>query len=61
MRLLVALGVVVAMFLLSAAGASDRRPLKIGIFADLSSVYSRTGGKGAIEAARMAIEDFGAV
>ncbi len=61
MRLLVALGVVVAMVLLSAAGANERRPLKIGIFADLSSVYSRTGGKGAIEAARMAIEDFGAV
>jgi len=56
----VALGVVLAMFALGGARAGERRPIKVAIFADLSSVYSQSGGMGAIEAARMAIEDFGA-
>jgi len=60
MKSLIARGVALAMLLLGAAGATERRPVKIAIFADLSSVYSQTGGEGAIEAARMAIEDFGA-
>ena len=57
---LVALAAVLALFAPSGAGGGERRLLKIAMFADLSSVYSQSGGKGAIEAARMAIEDFGA-
>ena len=55
----VALGVALSSIALAGAGAGERRPIKIAIFADLSSVYSQNGGMGAIEAARMAIEDFG--
>ena len=46
--------------LFGGARATERQPLKVAMFADLSSVYSQTGGTGAVEAARMAIEDFGA-
>jgi branched-chain amino acid transport system substrate-binding protein len=59
MKSFVALGVVLAMVVLDGAGAGGRRSVKIAMFADLSSVYSQAGGMGAIEAARMAIEDFG--
>ena len=41
------------------AFAQDAKPLKIGVLTDLNSVYSDIGGKGNIEAAKMAIEDFG--
>ncbi|RYF57984.1 MAG: ABC transporter substrate-binding protein, partial [Comamonadaceae bacterium] len=41
------------------AHAQDQAPVKIGVLADLSSGYSDIGGKGLIEAARMAISDFG--
>ncbi|MCB1542426.1 MAG: ABC transporter substrate-binding protein [Rhodoblastus sp.] len=41
------------------ARAQDAKPLKIGVLTDLTSVYSDIGGKGNIEAAKMAIEDFG--
>jgi branched-chain amino acid transport system substrate-binding protein len=34
-------------------------PLKIGLITDFSSVYSHNGGIGDLEAAKMAIEDFG--
>jgi branched-chain amino acid transport system substrate-binding protein len=47
-----------AIFLTGAAG-NDPQPVKIGVLADMSSVYSQAGGPGSIEAARMAIEDFG--
>ena len=33
-------------------------PVKIGVIADFSSVYSDIGGQGNVEAAKMAIEDF---
>jgi branched-chain amino acid transport system substrate-binding protein len=33
--------------------------VKIGVLADLSSIYEGLSGKGAIDAARMAVEDFG--
>ena len=36
-------------------------PLKIGLITDFSSVYSHIGGVGDLEAAKMAIEDFGGV
>lgn len=35
------------------------KPLRIGVLSDLSSIYSSIGGKGLIDAARMAVEDFG--
>jgi branched-chain amino acid transport system substrate-binding protein len=60
LRSVVALGAVLLVVLLGAARAGERRPIKIAMFADLSSVYSQVGGMGAIEAARMAIQDFGA-
>lgn len=60
MASLVARGLVLALVSLGGAGAGERRPLKIAMLADLSSVYSQDGGRGAIEAARMAIQDFGA-
>ncbi len=34
-------------------------PIRIGIMADLNSTYSGIGGPGEVEAARMAVEDFG--
>ena len=33
--------------------------VKIGVLTDLSGVYSDFGGAGAVEAARMAVQDFG--
>lgn len=33
--------------------------VKIGVLADMSSIYSSIGGKGLVDAARMAVEDFG--
>ncbi|QNP48276.1 ABC transporter substrate-binding protein [Diaphorobacter aerolatus] len=41
-----------------AAGISDDK-VKIGVLSDMSGQYSDSGGRGSIEAARMAIEDFG--
>ncbi|MBJ7405965.1 MAG: ABC transporter substrate-binding protein [Bradyrhizobium sp.] len=38
---------------------SQQAPLKIGVLADFSSVYSDIGGMGNVEATKMAIEDFG--
>jgi len=35
--------------------------IKIGVMSDMSSLYSDIGGPGSVAAARMAIEDFGAV
>jgi len=34
-------------------------PVKIGVLADMSSIYSSIGGKGLVDAAKMAVEDFG--
>lgn len=34
-------------------------PVKIGVLADLSGIYSAIGGKGLIDAAKMAVEDAG--
>jgi branched-chain amino acid transport system substrate-binding protein len=34
-------------------------PVKIGVLTDLTSLYSAIGGKGLVDATRMAIEDFG--
>ncbi|MDR3468258.1 MAG: ABC transporter substrate-binding protein [Xanthobacteraceae bacterium] len=52
------LGLAAACSLSFATGASAQG-VKIGILNDQSGVYADYGGKGSIEAARMAIEDFG--
>lgn len=55
----------VAIAAMSAIGAttvhaqSSANPVKIGVLADMSSIYSSIGGKGLVDAARMAVEDFG--
>jgi len=41
-----------------AAGISDGK-VKIGVLSDMSGLYSDSGGRGSVEAAKMAIEDFG--
>ncbi|MGV2980967.1 ABC transporter substrate-binding protein [Camelimonas sp. ID_303_24] len=48
-----------ATFAAPAAAQTADRPVKIGMMGDLASVYSDIGGKGGIEAIKMAIEDFG--
>ncbi len=42
-----------------AAGVSDDK-IKIGVLTDMSGQYADSGGKGSVEAAKMAVEDFGA-
>ncbi|MBR0684967.1 ABC transporter substrate-binding protein [Bradyrhizobium manausense] len=44
---------------LSPPASAQQTPLKIGVLSDFSSVYSDIGGQGNVEAAKMAIEDFG--
>src|SRR5882757_2052458 len=48
---------------LGAAGAAAQSggPVKIGVLNDMSSLYADIGGKGSVEAAKMAAEDAGAV
>lgn len=54
------LGAVVGCLCFAAAAASAKEtPVKIGVLADLSSVYSDISGQGSVEAARMAVKDFG--
>jgi branched-chain amino acid transport system substrate-binding protein len=43
----------------SAHAQQDNLPLKIGILADFGSVYADIGGQGNVEAAKIAIEEFG--
>jgi len=43
----------------SAFAQQARQSLKIGVLSDFSSVYSDIGGMGNLEAAKMAIEEFG--
>jgi len=59
MKLPTALSAALAVVFLTGAAGNDPQPVKIGVLADMSSVYSQAGGPGSIEAARMAIEDFG--
>src|SRR5262245_32290107 len=48
-----------AMALTVQAHAQDTGPIKLGILNDQSGPNAELGGKGEIEAARMAVEDFG--
>jgi branched-chain amino acid transport system substrate-binding protein len=55
------IGAAIAMAL-TAGGAPGQEalPVKIGVLTDMTSVYAAHGGPGSVEAARMAINDFGA-
>jgi len=41
------------------AHAQQTPPVRIGILTDMSSLYADNGGQGSVEAAKMAVEDFG--
>lgn len=41
------------------AGAADTGPIKIAVITDMSGVYASLSGQGAVEATKMAVEDFG--
>jgi branched-chain amino acid transport system substrate-binding protein len=60
MKLRAVIGAVTAMGLMTAGvtGQEDRL-IKIGVLTDMSSLYAEHGGPGSVEAARMAIDDFG--
>ncbi len=51
--------VTIATLLLSCVTAYAQEPVKIGVMNDQSSIYADLSGLGGVEAARMAIEDFG--
>jgi branched-chain amino acid transport system substrate-binding protein len=50
--------VAIASYLASAPVASAQTPIKLGVLADMSGIFSDIGGMGAAEATRMAVEDF---
>ncbi|MEO7039329.1 MAG: ABC transporter substrate-binding protein, partial [Candidatus Elarobacter sp.] len=39
--------------------AADTGPIKIAVITDMSGVYASLAGPGAVEATKMAVEDFG--
>jgi branched-chain amino acid transport system substrate-binding protein len=41
------------------SGAADSGPIKIAVITDMSGVYAALSGQGAVEATKMAVEDFG--
>ncbi|MDA8247965.1 MAG: ABC transporter substrate-binding protein [Rhodospirillales bacterium] len=43
----------------AATSARAAEPFRIGVLADMSGAYADVGGLGSVEAARMAVEDFG--
>ena len=49
----------IAAYGLLVGATASAQGVKIGILNDQSGVYADYGGKGSIEAAKMAIEDFG--
>ena len=64
MRLAAALGLAAALALTASASAQiepflSGNVVKIGVLTDMSSIYADIGGPGSVEAARMAIADFG--
>ena len=64
MRLAAALGLAAALALTAPASAQiepflSGNVVKIGVLTDMSSLYADIGGLGSVEAARMAIADFG--
>jgi branched-chain amino acid transport system substrate-binding protein len=59
MKLPVTIGAALAIVLVTGAAGPDQRPVKIGVLTDMTSIYAEHAGPGSVEAARMAIEDFG--
>jgi branched-chain amino acid transport system substrate-binding protein len=55
----VALGFCFALLLAATAHAQTGDTIKIGVLADMSSLYADLGGPGSLEAAKMAVADFG--
>jgi branched-chain amino acid transport system substrate-binding protein len=53
------LGVGAGLLLAAAAQAQTNGPIKIGVLADMSSLYADLGGPGSVVAAQMAVDDFG--
>lgn len=58
MKLAATLGFAAVLALSATASGQDCR-VKIGVLTDMSSLYSDIGGAGSVEAAKMAIADFG--
>ena len=60
MKLSAIIGTVLAASLTAAGSAgNEQQPVKIGVLTDMSSLYAKHGGPGSVEAAHMAVEDFG--
>jgi branched-chain amino acid transport system substrate-binding protein len=60
MKLRAVIGALAAMGLVAGGlTGQEERPIKVGVLTDMSSVYAEHGGPGSVEAARMAIDDFG--
>ena len=59
MKFRAVIGVAMAMALTAGATGKEEQPIKIGVLTDMSSLYAAHGGPGSVEAARMAIDDFG--
>jgi branched-chain amino acid transport system substrate-binding protein len=59
MRRFVLAGFCVALLLTGGARAQTGDTIKIGVLADMSSLYADLGGPGSLEAAKMAVADFG--
>jgi branched-chain amino acid transport system substrate-binding protein len=60
MKLSAIVGAAVVLSLMAGAGAGkEQQPVKIGVLTDMSGIYSQGSGPGSVEAARMAVEDFG--
>ena len=49
---------VVPFAIMATTAAWAETPVKVGVLADMSGLYSDIGGQGAVDAVRMAIEDF---
>ena len=59
MRIILLASAALAAICLLVGAPASAQGVKIGILNDQSGVYADYGGKGSIEAAKMAIEDFG--
>lgn len=60
MKFWAVIGAVTAMGLMAGGvTGQEEQPIKIGVLTDMSSLYAEHGGPGSVEAARMAIDDFG--
>ncbi len=53
-----ALALALSAFLGAGSTAAAQVPVKLGVLADMSGIFSDIGGKGALEATLMAVEDF---